>query len=520
MANLVKLLESNLPALIVITPLLGGLLAPLIGMLAQAITRSREIANQIVWFWAALITGAIAFGAVQLYTAVNASPKHIVSYEFGNWPYVWGIEYRVDLLNAFVLVVVAGIAAIATIYARLSVDDEIPDDRQHFFYGIWLLSITGLLGITITGDAFNVYVLLEISSLTIYALIAMGKDLDRRALTASLRYLILGSVGASFILLGIGYLLMVTGTLNMADMHAQLMAMPELTRNRTVLVAFAFLAVGLSIKMALWPLHQWLPNAYTYAPSAVTALLAATATKVGVYMAFRFLFTIFGVKFSFLQMPAHTVLLVCASLGIVFTAVTAARQTNAKKLLAYSSVGQIGYIVAGFSLANLNGVAGSLVHIANHAVTKGGMFMALGAVAYRVGGTDIKHLRGLAKRMPLTAACIALGGFGLIGFPLTAGFVSKWYLVQGALNADQWPLAIAILVGSLVAVVYTWKLIEAMYFNEPTGRTAEATEAPGFLVYPTVALIGISIYIGIDANFTAGTALKAAESLLKIGGVQ
>ncbi|MCB9755574.1 MAG: monovalent cation/H+ antiporter subunit D family protein, partial [Myxococcales bacterium] len=275
------LLESNLPALIVVLPLLGGLLAPLIGLVTKAITRSHEAANSVVWFWAALITGLVAFAAVQLYTTVNLTAGHEVSYEFGNWPYAWGIEYRVDLLNAFILVVVAGIAAVSTIYARLSVDDEIPADRQHFFYGVWLLAITGLLGITITGDAFNVYVLLEISSLTIYALIAMGKDLDRRALTASLRYLILGSVGASFILLGIGYLLMVTGTLNMADMHAQLMALPSPARNRTVLVAFAFLAVGLSLKMALWPLHQWLPNAYTYAPSAVTALLAATATKVG-----------------------------------------------------------------------------------------------------------------------------------------------------------------------------------------------------------------------------------------------
>ncbi|MCB9756596.1 MAG: monovalent cation/H+ antiporter subunit D family protein, partial [Myxococcales bacterium] len=330
----------------------------------------------------------------------------------------------------------------------------------------------------------------------------------------------LGSVGASFILLGIGYLLMVTGTLNIADMHEQLMAMAEPARHRTVLVAFAFLLVGLSLKMALWPLHMWLPNAYTYAPSAVSALLAATATKVGVYMAFRFLFSIFGASFSFQDMAAGDVLILCASLGVILTALTATRQTNAKKMLAYSSVGQIGYIVAGFSLANLNGVAGSLVHIANHAVTKGGMFMALGCVAYRVGGTDLKQLRGLAKRMPLTAACLAFGCFGLIGFPLTAGFISKWYLVQGALNAHQWPLAIAILVGSLVAVIYSWKIIEAMYFHEPTGRTAEATEAPGFLVYPTVALIGISIYIGIDANFTAGTALEAAESLLKLGGTQ
>ncbi len=498
-----ELITDNLPALVVVLPLLGGLLATLVGRFA--------------WLWSTIITGSVFLLTYTLFTAVQAGPG--MRYEFGNWPYLWGIEYRIDLLNAFILLVVSGIAFIATIYAKLSVEDEIPADRHNFFYSVWLLAITGLLGITITGDAFNVYVLLEISSLTIYALIAMGKDRDPRALTASLRYLILGSVGASFILLGIGYLLMVTGTLNMADMHAQLMAMPEATQNRTILVAFAFLLVGLSLKMALFPLHTWLPKAYTYAPSAVTAMVAATATKVGVYMAFRFLFTIFGYKFTFVDMPSYHILIICAAVGIIITGLTAIRQTNAKKLLAYSSVGQIGYIVAGFALANPQGVAGSLVHIFNHAAMKGGMFMALGAVAYRVGGTNMKDLRGLGKRMPLTAGCITAGALGLIGFPMTAGFISKWYLVQGALAGGSWLLAFTILFGSLLAVIYSWKMIEAMYFREPEGKTAEATEAPYMLVLPTMALIGLSIYFGINAEFTAGTALKAAAALLP-GGVQ
>ncbi|MGB1276988.1 MAG: proton-conducting transporter membrane subunit, partial [Nannocystaceae bacterium] len=259
-----ELISNNLPALVVILPLLGGLLATFLGRFA--------------WMWSTLITGTVFALSYTLFTAAESGPP--LHYEFGNWPGLWGIEYRIDLLNAFILLVVSGVAFIATVYAKLSVEDEIPGDRHNFFYSVWLLAITGLLGITITGDAFNVYVLLEISSLTIYALIAMGKDRDPRALTASLRYLILGSVGASFILLGIGYLLMVTGTLNMADMHAQLMALPEPTQNRTILVAFAFLMVGLSLKMALFPLHTWLPKAYTFAPSAVTAMVAATATKV------------------------------------------------------------------------------------------------------------------------------------------------------------------------------------------------------------------------------------------------
>ncbi|MCA9659686.1 MAG: monovalent cation/H+ antiporter subunit D family protein [Myxococcales bacterium] len=495
-------IQANLPALIVVIPLLGGVLATFTG---------RGI---LPWAWASLVTGATFALTLRMMATLLQSGAPYISYELGNWPRWWGIEYRVDLLNAFILLVVAGVGFITTLYARESVNDEIAKDRHHVFYAVWILAITGLLGITITGDAFNVYVLLEISSLTVYALIAMGKDRDRRALTASLRYLILGSVGASFILLGIGYLMMVTGTLNMEDMHNQLMRLANLDTNRTVLVAFAFLLVGLSIKMALYPLHMWLPKAYTYAPSAVSALLAATATKVGVYMAFRFLFGIFGVGFSFYAMPSHLILLAMASLGIVFSSLAAIRQNNAKSLLAYSSVGQIGYIVAGFSLANPDGVAGSIVHIFNHAVTKGGMFLALGAVAYRVGGTDISHLRGLAKRMPLTCGALALGGLGLIGMPLTAGFISKWYLVKGAMGSGMWGLVVVVLFGSLLALVYVWKLIEAMYFGEPTGRSAEAKEAPLSMLIPIWILVALSIYFGVDATFTGETATRAAAGLL------
>ncbi len=496
-------IQGNLPVLVVTIPLIGGILTSFMGR-----------GGVLPWLWASLVTGATFTIALKLMAAVLDSGAPYISYEVGNWPHWWGIEYRVDLLNAFILLVVSGVGFVTTLYAKESVAAEIPDDRHNFFYAVWVLAICGLLGITVTGDAFNVYVLLEISSLTVYALIAMGKERSRKALTASLRYLILGSVGASFILLGIGYLMMVTGTLNMEDMHNQLMRMPNLATHRTILVAYAFLLVGLSLKMALYPLHMWLPKAYTYAPSAVSALLAATATKVGVYMSFRFLFTIFGVGFSFFTMPTGLILLGASSLGIFFSSLSAIRQENAKRLLAYSSVGQIAYIVAGFSLCNENGVAASVIHIFNHAVTKGGMFMALGAVALRVGGTDLKHLRGLGRKMPLTMAALTTGGLGLIGFPLTAGFVSKWYLVKGALDAGMWGLAAIVLFGSILALVYVWKLVETIYFKEPEGRALEAREAPLSMLLPMWFLIGLSIYFGIDSSFTSDTALRAAKALL------
>lgn len=497
------MIETHLPILIVVVPLLCAIVTPMI---------SRRTGS---WAIAQVATAVTFTVAVRLLSRVLASPTGFVSYAIGNWPPPWGIEYRVDAVNGFVVVVVAAIAMVVTFYARVSVEKEIPADRHHFFYAVWLLGITGLLGITVTGDAFNVYVLLEISSLATYTLVAMGRTLDRKALPAAMNYLVIGTIGASFILLGIGYLYMVTGTLNMQDMAQRLPAAWD-SRSSVITVALAFLIIGFAIKLALFPLHFWLPNAYTFSPSAVSALLAATATKVGAYVTIRFLFTVIGIKLSFEILDSGNFLMILSLLAIVAGSWMAIRQTNAKRLLAYSSVAQVGYIVLGVALLQPDGLAGSLIHIFNHALTKGGMFLAMGAVVYRLNGCDISDLAGLGRKMPLTMAALVAGGLGLIGVPLTAGFVSKWYLVRGAFAAGQPFAAFIVLVGSLMAVVYVWKLVEVIYFKAPatTTRTEPVKEAPWPLVVATWMLIGASIYFGINATVTGSIAETAAKTLL------
>ncbi len=504
-------IHDNLPVLLVMTPLLGGLISVVLGTLFGS---KRDLA----WGWALVVAWATLYLVIETLLAVTSAPSGTVVYNLGSWPGPWGIEYVVDHLNAFVLLVVAGIGAVTTLYARHSIASEVPGDRLHVFYGVWLLAIAGLLGITVTGDTFNVYVLLEISSLTSYALIGMGKHRDRRALIAALRYLIIGTIGASFILLGIGYLLMLTGTLNMADMHAGLVALEDYETNKTVLVAFAFLLTGLSIKMALFPLHMWLPGAYTHAPSAVSAFLASTATKVGVYMAFRFMYTIFGHEYSFDVLPGQKVLLLCAALAVIIPNMTAIRQVNVKRLLAYSSLGQIGYMVMGFALANEAGMTGAIVHLFNHAAMKGGMFLAVGSVIYRIGRAHVGDFTGLGKRMPWTMAAFSVGGFGLVGFPLTAGFISKWYLLKGCVQAGYWPLVLVVLVGSLFAVMYFWKLFEQIWFTEAPKGAPEVKEAPPTMLIATWMLILTSLYFGIHASFTTEMAGNAARFLLE--GIQ
>ncbi len=495
---------DQLPILLVLLPFLGGLFAVFMGK------------GLLPWYWACLITALTFLNCLYLYGQVQEFG--VVEYFIGSWPAEYGIAYRIDAMNGFVLLVVSFIAFVSTVYAGRSIDHEIPRDRGRQFYALWLLFICGLLGITITGDAFNVYVMLEISSLTVYALIAMGKERDKRALTASLRYLILGSVGASFILLGIGYLLLITGTLNMADMHDRLQVLMATGEyDKTILIAFAFLLTGLSLKMALFPLHMWLPNAYTFAPSAVSGLVAATATKVGVYMAIRFLFTVFDPDFSFIAMSASQCLLIFACIGVLVTGIQAIRQDNVKTVLAYSSLGQICYIVIGFALYNQSGLTGSSLHIMNHALIKGGMFLSLGCVVYKIGGVHLKDLRGLGRKMPFTMAAFTAGGLGLIGFPLTAGFISKWFLVKGALDAGLWPVAAVIMLGSLFALIYVWRIIEAIYFqeaDEAAAKDRKPGEAPFSMVLCTWVLIGLSLIVGLWATIPEEAAAQAAAAML------
>jgi multicomponent Na+:H+ antiporter subunit D len=462
--------------------------------------------------WALAFGAAVwAFGVAVALLALVVSGAGPISYEIGGWAPPWGIEYRVDMINAFVLVIVATIGVVVMPYARASVQREVENDRIALFYAAFVLCLTGLLGIAITGDIFNVFVFLEISSLSAYALIAMGQD--RRALTAAYQYLIMGSVGATFIVIGIGLLYVMTGTLNMMDLAERL---PAVASSRTIPVAFAFLAVGVSLKLALFPLHLWLPNAYTFAPSSVTAFIASTATKVAVYMLLRFFFTVFGAAFSFDVMRLDLILMPLAVVAILSMSLVAIYQENGKRMLAYSSVAQIGYMVLGISLASVLGVTAGVLHLFNHAVIKGALFMAMGCVMYRVGSVRIDAMSGLGRTMPFTMAAFVIGGLSLIGVPLTVGFISKWYLVQAALEQGMWPIAAVVLAGSLLAVMYIWKVVEVAYFTEsPDGPGVR--EAPLSMLIPTWALVLANLYFGIDATLTAGTATRAAQMLLGVG---
>ncbi|MFG2248130.1 monovalent cation/H+ antiporter subunit D family protein [Spirillospora sp. NPDC048823] len=491
-------MTAHLPALQVVIPLLC---APLCVLL-----RSRTAA------WLLFLTAAAASLACASVMAWHVARGEVLRYAMGGWRPPAGIEYVIDKANVPVLILVSAIGLAAAVYSRRSVASEIEDAKAPLFYACLCLNLTGLLGITATGDAFNAFVFLEITSLSSYALVAMGRR--KRALLAALQYLIVGTIGATFVLIGIGLAYAVTGTLNMADLAARL---PEIYGNRALAAAVIFVFVGLAIKMALFPLHAWLPDAYAESPSVVAAFVSATNTKVAIYLLLRLAFGVFGAALVFGRMPVTEVGLLLACLAMLVASAVACFQSDFKYLLAWSSIAQVGYIAAGFSLATADGVSAAYLHIINHALIKGALFAAAGIVVLRLGTARLAAMAGLGRAMPWTFAAIVLAGLGLIGLPPTAGFVSKWVLAEALIDDGRWAVLAAVLVSSLLSVVYVGRVIEVGWFRRPAEPVTIAKPPPS-MAAATWSLVLLSLVFGFAPDWPMSLAEGAAAVL--VGGAE
>ncbi len=436
--------QSAVPVLIVAAPLVTSLILPLLGLWSR-----RAV------FPLTLAALSFSFGT-SIVAAREVLTRGPLEYYMGGWAPPWGIAFRIDHLAALMLLLLTFITLLVGIYSKKSVLKELPE-KEVPFYSVYLLLVSGLTGLVSTADMFNLYVFLEISSLTSYALVSIGGG---RAAVSAFRYVILGTVGAAFYLLSVGYLYSVTGTLNMADLA---LILPDLYDSNVVLVGFAFFVIGISIKMALFPMHSWLPGAYTYAPSAVSALVAATTTKVAVYVLIRGMFYVFEPRFSIDTIPVTTLLSWMGAIAMILGSVMAIAQADLKRMLAYSSVAQIGYIVLGIGLANAAGFTSGVLHLVNHAFMKGGLFLVAGAISYRTGIREIRSLRNLSSRMPWTAATFAVCTLAMIGIPPTGGFFSKLYLLLGAIEREHWVFVGVILTSSVLALTYLSNVIRYMY---------------------------------------------------------
>ena len=477
-------MSQQYPVLLVIAPLISAFLISAAGWVNRKLCFPIAVA-------ALSVAACSSFGLL-----MRVLDEGVIVYRLGGWPPPWGIAYYVDHLNGLVLAVVSVVALLNLIASQKGIEQEFRE-KTGAFYTLYVLMVTGLFGITVTGDAFNLYVLLEIASLTGYGLIAMGED---RAPLASLNYVYMGTIGACFYLLGVGYLYIVTGSLNMVDISTIL---PALYQSKAVLAAFIICMVGLWLKMAFFPLHAWLPNAYTYAPSAASSLIAPLMTKVMVYVMIRLILTVFTPEFAFSTLAIKGPIVWLAVIAIVMGAIFALAERNLKKMLTYVIIAEVGYMVGGVWVGNRAAMTGAILHILNDALMTLCVFLVVGNIVYRVKGYAFEDLKGLFRKMPFTMGAFVIGALSIIGVPPTCGFFSKWYLIAGAIQAGHYGFMVALLFSSLVNVILFFRIIEIGYyepFNDHHGHEHHSkpmAEAPLSMLVPLIIVAGGLVVVGM-----------------------
>jgi multicomponent Na+:H+ antiporter subunit D len=495
---------SALPILIVAPLLFFAFLSILIGIWRPSIAYAVAVVGSTCSLLAA---GA---GLFQVLTV-----GEIRSY-LGGWPPPFGIEYVLDPLSAFISTIILIVGSIVLVYPPRAGLYATPRSGIPL-YGLMMLLLAGLLGVVVTGDLFNLFVFLEIYSLASYALITLG---GKRALVASFRYLIMGTIAGGFYLLGVGFIYFSVGSLNMADV-AQLI--PPLYGSPAIVTAVTLIVIGLGIKMALFPLHMWLPDAHAYAPSVIAAILASIQIEVAAYVLVRMFLTVFQPWYFIESLPVTTIIGWCAAAGILFGSILAIAQRDFKRMLAYSTVAQVSYIGLGIGMANPLGLIGALLHILNHAFMKSCLFLVAGGIRHQTGLREIPWFNGLGRQMPLMMAAFSLAALSMVGIPPTAGFFSKWYLVRGGIDANNWFFVAVILASSLLTAVYFFRMIERVYAHPSSlGQTAGAEwnlEPPPRILVPILVLAAGVLILGlVNAVIVTQVLEPVAAPLYSISG--
>lgn len=489
-------------------------LAALLVVIPLAVAPLCLLQNRLYTAWALTIAtaGVCLLIALALAVPLISGQAEGIQHFFGGWKPPWGIAYYLDVVNVPLCLLVAFYTTLTLAWGLPSITRELASDRRSVFHAGLLLNMAGMLGVLCTGDIFNMFVFIEITSLSGYALVALGPD--RRALPAAFRYLIMGSIAANFILIGLGCLYALTGTLNMADIRERLV---DVEHTRTAVVAYAFFSVGLGIKFALFPLHGWLPAVYARAPLVITALFAAIATKVYLYAWLRISMHVFNEQFIYEQLHLDVVFSVLACVAIIGGSLAALAQRDLRLMLGYSSIAQLGYMVLGLSLVTQAGLQAGLLHLFNHALIKCALFLAVGNLVLRTSSSCLTDLAGLGRFMPRTAVALSFCALGLVGIPPTVGLVSKWYLASALLEVGHWPGVIVVLAGSLLAALYVWKILRVLWSTAPSTERSPTPEAPLSMLIPLWLLAASVLFFGLDSGLPLEWAGLAARALLGPG---
>ena len=428
-------------------------------------------------------------------------------YHMGAWSTPIGIDLRLDPLASLLLIAVNVVGLTAGLY---SVEYMRRYTAKHRYYSLFLFLMAGMNGVILAGDLFNLYVLMEIAAVASYALVAFGGEHEE--LEASFKYAVLGTLSSTFILIGIGLVYGITGTLNMAHIASRV---SEIGMNAPLLFALALFLCGFGLKAALVPFHTWLPDAHPSAPAPVSAILSGVLIKaIGVYVLARLIYNVFG--------SVEGLLAVLRWLGVISMVVgglLAMGQWDIKRLFAYSSISQVGYIVLGFGIGTPLGVVGALYHLINHSIFKALLFLNAGAVEYATGTRNLKELGGLNRTMPVTSATSLVASMSIAGIPPFNGFWSKLIIIVACVQGGFYGFASVAVAMSIVTLAYQLKVQRNVFFEAPPVASVPSQGEPRLMAAAMILLaIGcVALSLLVTAGLSSPFLVDPAKNTL-MGG--
>ncbi|MCR4404332.1 MAG: NADH-quinone oxidoreductase subunit M [Candidatus Acetothermia bacterium] len=476
---------------LLLLPFGGAIVSPLLGL------ASRRLRNGFVGL-AAL--GTLALGLLAL-LRLDGGRLALVSLP------QYHIIFRLDPLSALMATLISLLGAAAAFFSFRYMEHY---PRLNQYYALLMLFLGAMIGAVLAGELFTMFVLWELMTLAAFFLVIF--DERPESMAAGIKYLVMSEAGALAMLAGMILIQQLAGITDILELkRTRALADPWLAS-----MLWLFL-LGLGVKAGMAPLHTWLPDAHPAAPSPISALLSGVMIKVGLFWMLRIFFEMLP--------PILTWQLVLGLLGagtILVGGLVALVQTDIKRLIAYSSVSQVGYIILGLGLATSLGTAGALYHLVNHALFKGLLFLGAGAIIYRCGTRNLEELGGLARRMPLTFACFLIAALSLAGVPPLGGFYSKWMIYQALVESKLAiaPLLLgAALAGTALTLAYILKVVFAAFFGEETAASRDAREVGPTMAIPLGLLAALCIHLGVYPAWPIRHLIEPAVGWFRLVGV-
>lgn len=485
---------ESAPILTTVLPLLGAFLTPMVSRLGKRFHAQRACG----WF-AASVTIAMLLLIIAMGARVLGGD--IIIYKLGGWPPPFGINLVVDELSLLMTLMIAGVGSLVVIYSVTHMQHYA---RLDLYYTLLLLIMSGMTGVVLTGDIFNLYVFLEVTCISAYVLVAFERRWE--SIEASIKYLIIGSLGTSFLLLGIALTYGVTGSLNIADIAGKFKVLSSAEPMPTVMMLILVLFVaGFCVNAAIVPFHAWLADAHPAAPSPISALLSGVVVSMGIYGILRVVYVMFGA-------PAVGPILTSLGLTSMLVGVLMAfGQRDFKRMLAYHTISQQGYVLLGVGLGTAIGIQGGLLHMLNISIIQALNFMCAGAVLYRTKTRDFNELGGLGKCMPVTATLFLIGTFGIAGTPPFNGYASKSAIYTASAGLPV-HLTIAIIV-DVLTLIFFLRAFRMVFLGVKPRRFHDIKEAPRLMLLPMCILAALCIVLGVLPRLGFGIAGAAQETV-------